>query len=90
MIRCSENLEGISKSEKVSFQMVRERNYALTNSGSEFQRVGTPSEKTSTPAWVLTLGTDSKWKPYDWTTLDLDARESIENRYEVSPEERLY
>ena len=48
MFRCSQNLGGISKSEKVNFQMVTERNNAiaaLTCSRSEFQRVGNATEK---------------------------------------------
>jgi len=49
MIGCSENIERISKSERVSFQMVTERNYVLfddlTCSGREFQRVGTATVK---------------------------------------------
>ena len=51
----------------------------LTRSESEFQRVGTASEKARVPAWVLTLGTDNKC-----------AKESMENRYEGSPEERVW
>jgi len=35
----------------------------LTCSKSEFHRVGTATEKSWVPAWVLTLGTDHKWKP---------------------------
>ena len=62
----------------------------LTCSGSEFRRIGTATEKAQVPAWVLTLGTENKWKPDEWTTLGLDARESMENRYEGSPEERVW
>jgi len=53
------NLGGISESEKMSFQMAKERNYALwwLNMFREFQRVGKATEKV--PAWVLTHGTDS-------------------------------
>ena len=50
----------------MSFQMVAEETILvddLTCSESEFQRVGTTTEKTRVPAWVLTLGTDKKWKP---------------------------
>ena len=35
----------------------------LTCWGSEFQRVGTATEKATVSVWVLTLGTDNKWKP---------------------------
>jgi len=51
----------------------------LTCSESEFQRV----------AWVLTLGTDNKWKPDEQSSLGLGAKESMENRYEGSSEERV-
>ena len=73
--------------------MVMERNYGmifddLTCSESEFQRVGTATEKL--PAWVLTLGTDNKWKPNERCSLGLGAKESMENRYEGSPEERVW
>jgi len=37
----------------------------LKCSGNEFQRVGTATEK----AWVLTLGTDNKWKPDERSSL---------------------
>jgi len=48
MIRWSRNLGRISKSEKVSFQMVTEETMLfddLTCSGSEFQRVWRSTEK---------------------------------------------
>jgi len=32
------------------------------------------------------MGTDNKWKPDERISLGLDARESMENRYEGSPE----
>jgi len=35
----------------------------LTCSESEFQRVGTATEKARVPGWVLTLGRDKKLKP---------------------------
>ena len=57
---------------------------ALT-SESEFQRVGTATEKARVPVWVLTLGTD-KWKPDEQISLGLGAKES----YEGSPEERIW
>jgi len=48
-IRWKGNLGRISESEKMSFQMVMERNYViswlLTCSESDFQRVGTATEK---------------------------------------------
>ena len=59
----------------------------LTCSGSEFQRIGTATEKARVPAWVLTMGTDNKWKPDGRSSLGLGAKESLENRYEDSPEE---
>jgi len=49
----------------------------LTCSGSEFQRVGTATEKVPVPAWVLTMETDNKWKPDERSSLDLGARESM-------------
>jgi len=61
----------------------------LTCSGSEFQRVGTATEKAWIPTWVLTLGTDNNEKPDIQSSLGLSARESMENRYEGSPEERV-
>jgi len=72
MIGCSEKLGGISKSEKMSFQMVMERNYA---------------EKV--PAWVLMLGTNSKWKPDEWSTLGFSGRKNlIGNGTEFENDER--
>jgi len=56
----------------------------LTCSESEFQREGTATVKAWVPAWVLTLGTDNKWKPDERSSLGLGARESMENRYEGS------
>ena len=41
-------------------------------------------------AWVLTQGTDKKWKPDEWNSLGLCARESMENRYENSPEKKIW
>jgi len=57
-------------------------------SESEFQRVGTATELV--PAWVLTLETDNKWKTDERSYLGLGAKESMENRYEGSPEERVW
>ena len=54
----------------------------LTSSESEFPIVGI------VPVWVLTLGTDNTWKPDEWSSLRLVSKESMENRYEGSPEER--
>ena len=62
----------------------------LTSSDSEFQRVGTATEKAPVPVWVLTLGPENKWKPDEQNSLDLGAKESMENRYEGSPEERVW
>ena len=59
----------ISESEKVSFQMV--------NSESEFQRVGTSTEKGRVPAWVLNLGTDNKWKPDERSFLGLATKKVL-------------
>jgi len=58
----------------------------LTGSQSEFQRVGKATEKARVPAWDLTLGTDNKWKPDERRSLRLGDKESMENRYEGSPE----
>ena len=62
----------------------------LTRSESELQRVGTAIEKARVPAWVLILGTDKKWKPDKQSTPGLGARESMENRYQGSLEERVW
>ena len=48
----------------------------ISCSESEFQRVGTPTEKARVPAGVLTPGTDER------SPLGLGARESMENRYD--------
>jgi len=55
----------------------------ITYSGSEFQRV-------ETAIWVLTLGIDHKWKQDERSSLVLCAKESLENRYEGSPEEKVW
>ena len=47
-------------------------------SESEFQRVGTATEKARVPVWVFTLGTDNKWKPDKRISLGLGARENME------------
>jgi len=62
----------------------------LTSSESEFQRVGTTTEKARLPAWVVTLETDNKWKPDEWSYLGLGAKESMENRYDGSSEETVW
>jgi len=62
----------------------------ITCSESEFQRVGIATEKARVPACVLTLGTDNKWKPDERSSLGLGARESMEKRYEGSPEEKVW
>jgi len=56
----------------------------LTCPGSEFQRVGMGQRLN-----VLTLVTDSKIKSDEQSSLGLGARESMENRYESSMEERV-
>ena len=53
-------------------------------------RVGMVTEKAQVLAWVLTLGTDSKWKPDDQSPLGLGAKESMGKRYEGSSEERVW
>ena len=51
----------------------------------------TATEKTSSNlAWVLTLRTDNKRKPDEWSSLGLGDRESMEIRYEGSQEERVW
>ena len=62
----------------------------LTCSESEFQRVGTATGKAGVPAWVITLGTDNKWKPDEQSSLGLGAREGMENRYKGPPVERVW
>jgi len=62
----------------------------LTCPWREFQWVGTATEKARVSAWVLTLGTVNKWKPDERSSLGLGARESMENRYEGFPEERVW
>jgi len=61
----------------------------LTCSEIKLQRVGTATEKARVPAWVLTMRTD-KWKSDERSSLGLGARESMENRYEGSPGERVW
>jgi len=61
----------------------------LICSESEFQRVGTATEKAWVPGRILTLGTYNKWKPDERSSLGLGAKERMENRYEGSPEERV-
>ena len=73
MIRLSGNLGRISKFEKVSFKWWRKEIMLLTCSGAEFQRVATATEEAPVPAWVLTLGTDNKWKPDERSSLGLGA-----------------
>ena len=43
----------------------------VRRSESEFQRVGTATEKAPVPAWVLNLGTDNKRKPDERSSLSL-------------------
>jgi len=62
----------------------------LTYLESEFQRVGTTTEKARVPAYVLTLGIDNNWKPDKRSTLGLDAKESMEDIHECSPEARVW
>ena len=62
----------------------------ITCSESEFQRLWTATEKGRVPVWVLTLGTYNKWKPDERSSLGLDAKERMENRYEGSPDERVW
>jgi len=69
MIRWKGNLGRISESEKVTLLF----DY-LTCSEIKFRWVGT--------AWVLSLGTDNKWKPDERSCLGLGAKDSMENRYE--------
>jgi hypothetical protein len=52
--------------------------------------VGTATEKPRVPAWILTLETDNKCQPDTRITLGLGARESMENRYEDSTDERVW
>ena len=52
-------------------------------------RVGTATEKARVPVWVLTVGAN-KWKPGERIPLGLGARESMEDRYKGSPEERVW
>jgi len=54
----------------------------------DFQSVGTAPYKARVPAWGLTLETDNNWDA--WSSLGLGARESMQNRYEGSPEERVW
>ena len=58
----------------------------LKCSWGDFQRVGIATET----AWVLTLGTDNKWKPDERSNLGLGVRGSMENRYKGSLEERCW
>jgi len=59
------------------------------NSESEFQRVGTATEKARVPVWALTLGIDNKRKPNERSSLGLGDKESMDTRYEGYPEERV-
>ena len=59
----------------------------ITYPESEFQRVGTATEKARVSAWVLTRGTDNKWKR---SSLGLGDKTNMENRYEGSPEEGIW
>jgi len=61
----------------------------LTCSWSEFQRVGTATEEAHVPAWVLAMGIN-KWKTDERDSLGFGAKDSIDNRYEGTPEERAW
>ena len=86
-----ENLWRISKSEKISFQMVTERSYAIwwLNMFRDWVTKSRNSNwKITSTSSVLTLGTESQWKPDEWSTLDLGDRESAANTHKGSPEEK--
>jgi len=62
--------------------MVTKRNYAISwrNMFMEWVSKSRDSNWKSTSAHMnLILGTDNKWKPYEQSSLGLDARESMEN-----------
>ena len=59
----------------------------LTCSESEFQRVRTATEKPRVPAWILTLGTDNKWKPDKRSSLGMGAEEQNTGRKNRTQEE---
>jgi len=48
----------------------------LTCPGSEFQRVGTATDKVQVPTWVLTLEIDNKWKPDERFSLGLGEKKA--------------
>ena len=80
MIRWKENFGRVSESEKVSFQMVTERNYATwwLNMFREWISKSRGSNwKSTSPSMSLTLETDNKWKPDERSSLGLDAKESM-------------
>jgi len=93
MIGCSGNLRnfgGISLKRSV-FKWWRKETMLFDDfkcSRSELQSRDN-NWKTRMPAYVLTLGTDNKWKPDEWSPLGLGAWESMANRYESSPEEKV-
>ena len=93
MIRWQGNLGMISKSEKESFQMLMEINYPIwwLNMFMEWIPKSMVSTwKIMSPSMSLTLGTDNKWKPHERSSLGLRDKESMENRHEGSPEERVW
>ena len=57
-------------------------------SGSEFHRVGAATEKARVPAFVLTLGTESKSEPDDRNCQGCLAGVSIECKYAGCLDER--
>jgi len=68
--------------------MVTDRNYTIW--WFNMYKGWKITEKAQVPAWVLTLEKDNKWKPDERNTLELDVRESMENRYEGFSEERVW
>ena len=53
-------------------------------------RVWTATEKSMSVTWVLNLETGNKWKPDERSPQGLGNRESIDNRYDGSPEESVW
>jgi len=62
----------------------------LKCSGNEFLRVDKATERARVPTWFMTLGTDNKWNPDERSILGFGGRESMENRSDGSPEERVW
>ena len=91
MIRWSGNLGRISRSEKVTFQMVTERNYRYAVWWLHMFREWIPKSRERTwksSSLSMSFNPGNKWKPDEWSSLDFGAKESVENRYESSPEEK--